>query len=97
MIRSVLQKRDECNKNGGLTDCLRTFLISCSALFKSNTLHFIVILSPILALERADLKNNNGFQFEIPKIIETDVNFPTKNIQFYPFWSFILHPDETDM
>ena len=75
---------DECNKNGGLIDCLRAFLVSCSALFKSNTLHFIVLSSPILALERADMKNNNGLRFDIRKSIETDVNLPTKNIQFLP-------------
>jgi len=69
-----------------LTACLRAFLVSCSALFKFNILHFIVLSSPISALERADLKNNNGFRFDIPmaKSIETDVNLPTRNIQFYP-------------
>ena len=92
MIRSVLQKWDECNKNGGLTDCKRAFLVSCSALFKSNTLHFILLLSPILALQRTDLKNNNWFRFEIPKSIETDVNLPIKNIQFYPLLKFHFAP-----
>ena len=38
-----------------------------------------------------DLKNN-GFQFNIPKIIETDVNFPTKNIQFYPLLELYFAP-----
>ena len=55
-------------------------------------LHFIVLSSPILALERADLKNNNGFRFAIPKSIETDVNLPTKNIQFYPLLELHFAP-----
>jgi len=32
-------------------------------------LHFIVFSSPILALEKADLKNNTGFRFDTPKSI----------------------------
>ena len=59
-------------------------LVSPSALFRSNTLHFIILSSPILALERAELKNKNGLRFNIFKSIETNVNLPTKNIQFYP-------------
>ena len=50
-------------------------------------------LSPILALETADLKNNSGFRFDIPKSIEMQ----PKTINFTPIWSFILHPDEADM
>ena len=98
IIWSVLQKWDEYNKNGGLTDCLRAFLVS--VVFYSNrilcTLSFFS--SPILALKRADLKNNNGFRFDIPKVgIEIDVNLPTKTFNFTPFWSFNLDPVEADI
>ena len=62
-------------------------------LYSNRILCFIVLLSLILALERADLmKNNNGFRFDIPKSIETDVNLPTKNIQFYPLLELHFAP-----
>ena len=64
----------------------------CSALFKSNTLHFIIIFEPYLALETADLKNNGEFRFDISKSIKIDINLPNKNFQFYPLLELYFAP-----
>ena len=91
IIWSVLQKWDECNKNSGLTDCLRAFLLSV-VLYSNQILYTLSsFLSPILALE-ADLKNNGEFRFDISKSIKIDINLPNKNFQFHPLLELYFAP-----